>query len=143
MVVMALVAIATALVSLALRDPTAAQLDQEAMRLAALLEAARTESRAAGVPVRFEIGSAEPGSSGDFRFVGLPATTPLPNHWLDPEVSAQIIGARALVLGPEPLIGAQRVVLRLGERSLTLGTDGLGPFTPLESEGPGQAAGAK
>jgi general secretion pathway protein H len=31
-------------------------------------------------------------------------------------------------LGPEPLIGAQRIVLRLDEQTLTLATDGLGPF---------------
>jgi general secretion pathway protein H len=31
-------------------------------------------------------------------------------------------------LGPEPLIGAQRIVLHLGDQRLVLGTDGLGPF---------------
>ena len=39
-----------------------------------------------------------------------------------------MIGARAVVLGPEPLIGAQRIVLRLRDQRLTLATDGLGPF---------------
>ena len=39
-----------------------------------------------------------------------------------------MIGARAVVLGPEPLIGAQRIVLRLDDQRLTLATDGLGPF---------------
>jgi general secretion pathway protein H len=43
-----------------------------------------------------------------------------------------VIGARALILGPEPLIGPQRIVLRLGERNLTLATDGIGPFVPVQ-----------
>jgi general secretion pathway protein H len=36
--------------------------------------------------------------------------------------------AAAVMLGPEPLIGAQRVVLRLGEQRVDLVTDGLRPF---------------
>ena len=39
-----------------------------------------------------------------------------------------MVGARALVLGPEPLIGAQTIVLRLDDQRVTLATDGLGPF---------------
>ena len=130
MVVMALIAIAVGAVTLAMRDPAAAQLDREAVRLAALLEGARAESRAAGVPVRFEIAS-QPGESG-FHFVGLPSPEPAPTQWLAEGVSAQIIGSRSLSLGPEPLIGPQRIVLRLGERNLTLATDGLGPFAPVD-----------
>ena len=53
-------------------------------------------------------------------------------------VSAEIIGSRWLTLGPEPLIGAQRIVLRLGERNLTLATDGLGPFVPIDPAAPTQ-----
>jgi general secretion pathway protein H len=34
----------------------------------------------------------------------------------------------SLVLGPEPIIPAQSITLRLGERSITLATDGLRPF---------------
>jgi general secretion pathway protein H len=52
----------------------------------------------------------------------------LPTHWLASGVTAEVTGARAVLLGPEPLIGAQRIVLHLDERSLTLQTDGLGPF---------------
>ena len=40
-------------------------------------------------------------------------------------------GAQVLVLGPEPLIAAQRVELVQGERRLTLFTDGLAPFAVL------------
>lgn len=130
MVVMALVAVAVGLVTLSLRDPAAAQLDREAARLAALLEMARAESRSAGVPLRFEL-AAKP-EDPPFRFVGLVTADPLPTQWLAEGVSAEVIGARVLVLGPEPLIGPQRIVLRLGERNLTLATDGIGPFVPVQ-----------
>jgi general secretion pathway protein H len=124
LVVIALVAIASGLVSLALRDPNADRLDQEGARLAALLESARAEARASGLAVRWEPQQLSEG----FRFVGLPPGDKLPEHWLNEGVSADIVGARAVVLGPEPFIPAQRIVLSLGDRRLTLATDGLGPF---------------
>jgi general secretion pathway protein H len=43
-------------------------------------------------------------------------------------VRVQIEGSRVVVLGPEPLIGAQKIVLKLGDRQLAVRTDGLGPF---------------
>lgn len=130
MVVMALVAVAVGLVTLSLRDPAAAQLDREAVRLVALLESARAESRSSGVQLRFELGSKP--EDPPFRFVGIPGGPALPTQWLAEGVSAEVIGARILVLGPEPLIGPQRIVLRLGERNLTLATDGIGPFVPVQ-----------
>ena len=33
-----------------------------------------------------------------------------------------------MVLGPEPLIGMQKIILRLDDQRLMLMTDGLGPF---------------
>jgi general secretion pathway protein H len=130
MVVMALVAVAVGLVTFSLRDPAAEQLDREAVRLAALLESARAESRSSGVALRFELPN-KPGETG-FRFVGAVSGEPLPSNWLAEGVSAEILGSRALALGPEPLIGPQRIVLRLGERNLTLATDGIGPFVPVQ-----------
>jgi general secretion pathway protein H len=127
LVVVVLIAIASAVASLALRDPAATRLEQEGARLAALLEAARAEARASGLAVLWVPRGSESDSAG-FRFVGLPATTVLPDRWLSAGVNAEIIGARTVVLGPEPLIGAQRIVLRLDEQRLTLATDGLGPF---------------
>lgn len=137
MVVVALIAIASAVVSLALRDPAATRLDHEAARLVALLEAARTEARASGLPASWEPRTAQVGAEG-FRFVGLPSTSELPGHWLNPGVSAEVVNARALVLGPEPLIGAQSIVLRLDDQRVTLATDGLGPF--VVSDEPTQVA---
>ncbi len=146
-----LIAMVSGLAGLALRDGGESRLEREGQRLAALLEAGRAESRATGVTVRFELAGADtrnPGSSGtgtststtdgdDFRFVGLaPASTP-PGVWLDRDVRARIDGARALRLGPEPLIGAQRITLLLGERQLVLATDGLSPFAvPAPTQAP-------
>jgi len=127
LVVVVLIAIASAVASLALRDPAATQLEHEAARLVALFEAARSEARASGIAVLWEP-RGDPEQNTEFRFVGLPASLELPARWLGSGVSAQVIGAPAVVLGPEPLIGAQRVVLRLEARSLALATDGLGPF---------------
>jgi general secretion pathway protein H len=127
MVVIAMIAIATAVASLALRDPAASKLEHEATRLVSLLESARAEARASGVAARWEPLTEQEDGSG-FRFVGLSADRPLPTRWLDANTSAQVIGARAVVLGPEPLIGEQRIVLRLDDQRLTLVTDGIGPF---------------
>ena len=46
-----------------------------------------------------------------------------------------MIGARAIVLGPEPLIGEQRILLRLDNQRLTLMTDGIGPFAVSDNAG--------
>ena len=57
-----------------------------------------------------------------------------PRAWLSPDTRAVVLqppGAQVLVLGPEPLIAAQRVELVQGERRLTLFTDGLAPFSAL------------
>ncbi len=138
LVVLVLIGIAVSVTTLALRDPSAARLEQEGARLAALLEAGRAEARALGLPVRFELGNAEPGQG--FRFVGLPPELKLPQHWLNEELHAEIPEARALVLGPEPLIGPQRIVLALGERHLVLATDGLAPFAVVSDADPAAAA---
>jgi general secretion pathway protein H len=132
MVVVALLAVVVGMASLSLRDSAAARLDEEAARLSALLEGARARSRAMGVEVDWQPLPDQPG----FRFVGLPGTVHLPDRWLDEDTRAEVIGAPSLVLGPEPVIGAQRVVLSLGERRVVLATDGLGAFAPLaEPEG--------
>jgi general secretion pathway protein H len=123
MVVISIMAIAAAGVSLSLRDSGQAQLEREAERLAALLESARAQARANGVPVRWR-----PMPQG-FRFEGLPASVQLPSQWLQPGVQAQ--PATPLVLGPEPLIPPQSVMLTLRDSTsppLRVATDGLRPF---------------
>jgi general secretion pathway protein H len=123
-VVLAIVALATALTVVALGDSEGAALAREGDRLAALLESARAQSRAAGTPVRWR-----PTAEG-FAFDGLPVTAPrLPERWLDARTAA--LGDAPLLLGPDPVIGAQAVVLqRAGSPSrLRVATDGLRPFS--------------
>jgi general secretion pathway protein H len=129
LVVVAIIAIATAGVSFALRDSQATQLEREAQRLAALLESGRAQSRSSGVPVRWYP------IAGGFRFDGVPTGT-LPERWLSD--TTQVLEPHALQLGPEPIIGRQEV--RLGssaapERSVRITTDGLRPFTVREADG--------
>lgn len=132
LVVMALLALVVGTVSLALRDPSAAQLEREAERLSALLEAARAEARASGLAVRWQ---PTPGAADhDFRFIGLPQTVQFPQRWLQPGVQAQVIGMPTLVLGPDPIIGPQRVLLALGDQRVILATDGLQPFALATEE---------
>jgi general secretion pathway protein H len=135
MVVVALIAIASAVASLALRDPASTRLEHEGARLVALLESARTEARASGLTASWEPRPEQEGAEG-FRFVGLPPSSQLPTQWLVPGVTAEVPGARAVLLGPEPLIGAQRIVLHLDDQRLTVATDGLGPFIVVDSETP-------
>jgi general secretion pathway protein H len=129
MVVLFIVALGTALAALALRDSEGTTLTREAERLAALLESARAQSRAAGVPVRWR-----PTADG-FVFDGLPVTAPkLPDRWLDAHTAA--VGDAPLLLGPDPVIGAQAVLLRRagGGHELRVGTDGLRPFSVEQIE---------
>ncbi len=136
LLVVALIAIASGLAALSLRDPATTRLEQESSRLSALLESARADARALGLAVTWRP-VAKDGSSneaGDFRFDGLPVADPLPTHWLAAGVVAEVVGAPALVLGPEPLIAAQRVILRLEGQRTTLATDGLGPFIAVAED---------
>lgn len=125
LVVVAIVAIGSGVAVLALRDGDSARLDEEAERLSALLEGARAEARAAGLQARWET----VGEGTGFRFSGAPNRADRPSRWLHEGTVAQVVGARAVVLGPEPIIGPQRIRLQRGERSLLIATDGLGPFT--------------
>jgi general secretion pathway protein H len=144
LIVMAIIAVGAGLVALALPDGDAARLEEEGERLVTLLETARAESRVSGVPVVWvpraadgsDDGFTRAAAAGDtgqpvhFRFVGLPASMPLPTRWLDPRVTAQVVGARQLVLGPAAILPPQRVVLSLGERRIELVSDGLAAFGP-------------
>lgn len=131
LVVLVLIALASGLAGLALRQGDAAVLQREGERLAALLEAARAEARASGLAVRFVLPPPGDAATADFRFTGLPPGRRLPDHWLAPGVQARIDGGPALLLGPEPMVGPQRIVLALAGQTLVLATDGLAPFAPV------------
>lgn len=126
LVVVTIVAAASAGVALALRDGTQIALERDAQRLAVLLESARAQSRATGVAVRWQ--SAPAG----FRFDGLGAAS-LPTRFLSE--STRVVGTASLQLGPEPMIGAQAVELTDASESssaqtayMRIATDGLRPF---------------
>lgn len=126
LVVISIIALATAGVSIAMRDSGQTLVEREAARLAALLESARAQSRAGGMPVRWRA------DAGGFRFEGLPpsALAAMPGQWLD--AGTTVRAPTLLVLGPEPLIGPQQVLIThqaYPERTLRIATDGVRPFT--------------
>jgi general secretion pathway protein H len=135
MVVITMIAIATAGVTFALRDSESTLLDREAERLAVVLETARVQSRSTGVALAWL-----PLPEG---FVVLPASelkgsqvqinTSSINPWLAGNMNAQIVSnasvpQRSVLLGAEPMIAPSAVLLSLGQRRLRVATDGLRPF---------------
>ena len=133
LVVVALIALGTAGVSFAMRDSNATRLERDGQRLAALLEAARAQSRASGVAVRWR-----PQGRG-FAFDGLPGA-PLPTGWLDADT--QSLGTQPVVLGPDPIVAPVRIALgQTGSAPNVAGprvfvvTDGLRPFHVETSAG--------
>lgn len=142
MVVVAIIAIASAGVGFALRNVGQTQLEREGLRLVAMLEAARAHSRASGVQVTWRA------TPQGFVFAGLPQpaaadadrTFVLNSRdlasrmtWLGDGVAVQ--ANAVVVLGPEPIISRQQIVLEQSGQILTIGTDGLRPFAiePLDS----------
>jgi general secretion pathway protein H len=123
LLVVAIIAVASAGVSFALRDSGQTQLEREALRLAALLESGRSRSLTSGVPVRWR------STASGFVFDGLPAGD-LPEAWLSKEVATQ--GPASVLLGPEPIIGPQSVRLVSTSqpgRAISVATDGVRPFS--------------
>ena len=122
LVVVAIMAIASAGVALSLRDSAQTQLAREAQRLSALLESARAQSRTRGVAVVWR------SHATGFVFDGLPSGT-LPGNWLHPETS--VAPGSQLALGPDPIIAAQSVTLGQSPPStlaVRVASDGLRPF---------------
>jgi len=142
LVVLAIVAIATVGVGFAMRDGTQTQLEREALRLCALFEAARSRSQVSGVAVRWRI------TEHGFVFEGLSRAEQsednLPQGWLDPDTTASVTArvqsqaapkSDTLLLGPEPIIEPQSVILQSRSQPahrLQLATDGVRPFAVHE-----------
>ncbi len=124
LVVLAILAVATAGVSLGLRDPQRQALERDAERLVAMLEAGRAWSRTSGLPLRWIA------QGTGFEFQGRQPPRP-PEPWLHEGVRVEqpAQGRAELVLGPEPMLAPQSLVLRLGEQRLRVATDGLKPFS--------------
>jgi general secretion pathway protein H len=125
MVVLTIIAITAAVVSLSLRDSNATALEREADRVATLLELARTQSRASGVPW---IANATPEG---LVLRPVPANGEIkPQAWTNSGITAALSNPQGLlVLGPEPIIPAQTITLSLAERKLSVGTNGITPFS--------------
>jgi general secretion pathway protein H len=137
LIVITIIAIGSAGVSFALRDSAATSLSREAERLSAVLEAARAQSRSSGValawvalPEGFAVLPVQALANAASEGVVVNAAQIQP--WLASGTLAQIwSGARSansLQLGPEPMLPAQRVELKLGEQNLRIASDGLRPF---------------
>jgi general secretion pathway protein H len=128
LVVVALIAVATAGVSLSLRDSAQSALQRDAERLAVLLETGRAQARANGLPVVWRTQDNTPQRVQSFVFEGLPPPG-LPQNWLTDTTRAA--PGSAITLGPEPLIEPQAVALSTPQppgQTLWVVTDGLRPF---------------
>ena len=137
LMVVALIAMASAGVAFSLRETGEQVLAREAQRLVARLDAARAQSRASGNTMVWR-----PGTDGYTLegAAGMPAET-VP--WLEPGTTVR--DDKTLVLGPEPIIGPQDIELVLGDQSLRIATDGLRPFAVVgdaDADGPLPSAGS-
>jgi general secretion pathway protein H len=122
LVVVAIMALATAGVGFALRDNAADTLERDAQRLAVLLESARAQSRMSGTPVYWQV------TSEGFTFKGL-ANSPTAQRWLHPDTRTS--QSTPVNLGPEPILGPQSIdisSISQPHRRLRLITDGVQPF---------------
>ncbi len=124
MVVVAIIAIASVGVAISLPNQNSVNLEREAQRLAALLDSARAQSRASGLLVRWKV------TDDGFKFEGLKSkgSEELQNlsHWTQAGI---VLGdQKVLVLGPEPIIAKQTIVLQLEDQKIQVSTDGLHPF---------------
>ena len=127
LVVISIIAAASAGVALALRDGTQTALDRDAQRLAVLFEAARAQSRATGVPVTWQ---AKPGG---FEFTGWMGPN-VPSRWLS--ASTRVLGTATVQLGPEPMIGVQAVdIFDSSIASFNGGINTIGPMVRIATDG--------
>ncbi len=142
LVVITIIAIGSAGVSFALRDSASTSLNREADRLSAVLEAARAQSRSSGValawvalPEGFAVlPSAVLANVGNGRVnLNVQAMNPWLSSGTVVQIKAGQRNASSLQLGPEPMLPAQSVELKLGEQSLRIASDGLRPFA-VQSE---------
>ena len=123
LVVISIMALASAGVSLAMRDSAQTALEREGERLAALLESGRALSRTSGQALTWS------STPQGFIFQGLNGEK-LPTTWLGKGITLEWAAGQtpALLLGPEPIIEPQSVVIVQDGRGLRVVTDGLHPF---------------
>lgn len=156
LVVLVIIGFAMTGVSLSLRDSSQTQLEREAQRLIAQLEAARAQSRTSGVAQVWRI------TPEGYAIVRMPSQAGAPERqetWLSLTTQAHIqpniqpkvqppvqplssntgsaMRTDVVVLGPEPIIAPTSITLSLANtavsgartaHSLRIATDGLAPF---------------
>ncbi len=140
LVVLAIIGFAVAGVSLSLRDSSQTQLEREAQRLVAVLEAARAQSRTSGMaliwqatPEGFVIRPAyapNQAQGGNNTITSTPSNAASPiaaraEKWLAMGTQALISNAgqsantttpaNLVVLGPEPILAASLITLSVGQ----------------------------
>lgn len=133
LVVLAIMALALGAAVQALRDPKQVALAQEAQRLASWLEAGRATARSSGQVVRWRT------TATGFEIAG-GGQASQPQPWLDSRVTVTSfslagagpapapVGPWLLVLGPEPILPAQSLLMQLENQTVRVVSDGLSPF---------------
>ena len=144
MVVVLIVALASGMVAISLRDTQGIALEREGQRLAALLEYARAQSRLQGTAVRWRA------TRNGFALEGL--NKPVPEQpWLSEDTrvldvlphkpvtqSADLDTLATLALGPEPVLTPQSVLLvsrQTPGNPVRVATDGVRPFAVVPANG--------
>lgn len=120
MVVVTITAMLCAGVVMALPSSEERALHRDAERLAAWLEVARAQSRSRGTLVVAQV------EEGQARIEGASIESVVALVWQSPAVHAQPV---RVVLGPEPVIAPQQVMLRAaGVPPVLVATSGVQPF---------------
>jgi general secretion pathway protein H len=132
LVVLAIIGFAGAGVSLSLRDSSLTQLEREAQRLVAVLEAARAQSRTSGMALIWQATPEGFVIQSNNKTIAARTET-----WLAAGTNATANSAAGnwVLLGPEPILAPARITLSATSSntskptpSLNIGTNGLQPF---------------
>ena len=124
LVVLAIIAIASAAVTLSLRDSPSTRLQSEAARLIAVLETARADARASNTALHWHA------DAKGFQVQTLPAAGQARQTMVWLQVGTQATPSDVLI-SPEPVQASTRLTLTLGGSRLTLGTEGAAAFKVL------------
>jgi general secretion pathway protein H len=129
LIVLVIMAVAIGGVLLSLPNNKADLLNQDAQRLVAIMEAARSQSQASGAPVKLSI------TKSGYVLHGIVIGGPIASayYWKTPRLVAGLLkkDASSITLGPDDIIGAQGISLALptdGGMELYVATNGLAPF---------------
>ena len=120
LLVVAIIAVASAGVGFALRDTAANELERDAQQLAAQLEAVRAQSRATGVAASWIA------VDGGYLLAAPGAAAPVRQAWRVPDTRTG--ATRVVRLGPEPILPPQQIELLTQRHAVRIASDGLRPF---------------